>query len=79
MFDQAYVSSLVKTVLHNIYTDTSGTLVLGTVAIPTPPANVGKSKYNLYITVEITHIFMKKSEYDQDIPQSHTADQPSAQ
>ena len=42
LFDQAYVSSLVKTVLHNIYTDTSGTLVLGTVAIPTPPANVGK-------------------------------------
>ena len=42
MFDQAYVSSLVKTVLHNIYTDTSGTLVLGSVAIPTPPANDGK-------------------------------------
>ena len=55
MFDQAYVSSLVKTVLHNIYTDTSGTLVLGTVAIPTPPANVGKLLYNPYSTVRIIH------------------------
>jgi len=35
---------VVRNVLHNIYTDSSGTLVLGTVAIPTPPANVGKYK-----------------------------------
>ncbi|WAR04811.1 DYH1B-like protein [Mya arenaria] len=38
-FDQAYVVALVRSVIHNIYTDSSGTLVLGTVAIPTPPAN----------------------------------------
>ena len=50
MFDQAYVSSLVKTVLHNIYTDTSGTLVLGTVAIPTPSANVGKLCLIAYVS-----------------------------
>ena len=41
-FDQAYVKAVVRNVLHNVYTDSSGTLVLGTVAIPTPPANVGK-------------------------------------
>lgn len=41
-FDRDYVRALVRNVLHNVYTDSSGTLVLGTVAIPTPPANVGK-------------------------------------
>jgi len=43
-FDKEYVWAVVRNVLHNIYTDSSGTLVLGTVAIPTPPANVGKYK-----------------------------------
>ena len=41
-FDHPYVYALVRTVINNIYTDTSGTLVLGSVAVPTPPANVGK-------------------------------------
>ena len=41
-FDHTYVYALVRTVINNIYSDTSGTLVLGSVAVPTPPANVGK-------------------------------------
>jgi len=41
-FDQDYVLALTRNILHNIYSDNSGTLVLGTVAIPTPPANVGE-------------------------------------
>ncbi|XP_052258855.1 uncharacterized protein LOC127863384 isoform X2 [Dreissena polymorpha] len=44
-FDRDYVIALVRNVLHNIYTDSSGTLVLGTVAVPTPPANVEPSEY----------------------------------
>lgn len=46
-FDKEYVWALVRNVLHNIYTDSSGTLVLGTVAIPTPPANVGELPFIL--------------------------------
>ncbi|XP_053409232.1 uncharacterized protein LOC123561373 isoform X4 [Mercenaria mercenaria] len=44
-FDREYVRAVVRNVLHNVYTDSSGTLVLGTVAIPTPPANVEPSEY----------------------------------
>ena len=40
-FDRPYVGAVVRNILHNIYTDSSGTLVLGSVAVPTPPANVG--------------------------------------
>ncbi|KAK3108743.1 hypothetical protein FSP39_014630 [Pinctada imbricata] len=38
--DKDYVEACVKHVLTNLYQDSSGSLVLGSVAIPTPPANV---------------------------------------
>jgi hypothetical protein len=40
-----YIEAAVTHVLSNIYQESTGTLVLGSVAIPTPPANVGR--YNL--------------------------------
>lgn len=43
--DMDYVEACVKNVLNNLYQDSTGSLVLGSVAIPTPPANVGKEFY----------------------------------
>jgi hypothetical protein len=43
--DMTYIEAAVTHVLSNIYQESTGTLVLGSVAIPTPPANVGR--YNL--------------------------------
>jgi hypothetical protein len=40
--DMDYVEACVKNVLNSLYQDSTGSLVLGSVAIPTPPANVGK-------------------------------------
>ncbi|XP_062610301.1 uncharacterized protein LOC134272083 isoform X2 [Saccostrea cucullata] len=38
--DMDYVEACVKNVLNSLYQDSTGSLVLGSVAIPTPPANV---------------------------------------
>lgn len=46
--DMDYVEACVKNVLNSLYQDSTGSLVLGSVAIPTPPANVGKEHESLY-------------------------------
>lgn len=46
-----YVEACVKNVLNNLYQDSTGSLVLGSVAIPTPPANVGKEFYYKELTL----------------------------
>eukprot|EP00105_Crassostrea_gigas_P044993 XP_019929141.1 PREDICTED: dynein beta chain, ciliary isoform X4 [Crassostrea gigas] len=43
--DMDYVEACVKNVLNNLYQDSTGSLVLGSVAIPTPPANVDPADF----------------------------------
>ena len=51
--DMTYIESAISHVLYNLYQESSGSLVLGNVAIPTPPANVGKLLYQLCVILSI--------------------------
>lgn len=48
-----YIEAAVTHVLSNIYQESTGTLVLGNVAIPTPPANVGRYPLSVINTIAI--------------------------
>ncbi|XP_052060514.1 uncharacterized protein LOC127700861 isoform X4 [Mytilus californianus] len=55
--DMTYIEAAVSHVLYNLYQESSGSLVLGSVAIPTPPANVDPQEYGSWYEKNVDEEF----------------------